>query len=233
YIKGNKTRERVPGEVVGETSAIDPSQRRSATLMASVDSVAVELTRDQFVDLADRFPHIWKALAVDLSRRLVQRNELVNGVNEEVNVFIICSVEALEIAQEIQAGLSHQKMLVTLWTNGVFIASNYPVESLEEALDKSDFAIAIAHPDDQTKVRGKTKKTPRDNVIFELGFFMGRLGRKRTLLVEPRGADITLPSDLKGITTIGYRPGPSDKLPSLLGPVCTEIKKIIKTHGPR
>jgi CRP/FNR family cyclic AMP-dependent transcriptional regulator len=233
YIKGNKTRERVPGEVIGETSAIDPSQRRSATLMASVDSVVVELTRDQFVDLADRFTSIWKSLAVDLSRRLVQRNDLISSVNDEVNVFIICSVEALEIAQEIQSGLSHEKMIVTVWTNGVFIASNYPVESLEEALNKSDFAIAIAHPDDQTKVRGKTKKTPRDNVIFELGFFMGRLGRKRTLLVEPRGADITLPSDLKGITSIGYRPGPSDKLPSLLGPVCTEIKKIINTHGPR
>jgi predicted nucleotide-binding protein len=43
-------------------------------------------------------------------------------------------------------------------------------------VDASDFAIAIAQPDDVTKTRGKRKNTPRDNVIFELGFFMGRLG---------------------------------------------------------
>jgi CRP/FNR family cyclic AMP-dependent transcriptional regulator len=77
YIKGNKIRERVPGEIVGETSAIDSSQRRSATLVASMDSVVVELTRDQFLDIADRFNHVWKSLAVELSRRFVQRNELI------------------------------------------------------------------------------------------------------------------------------------------------------------
>ena len=49
------------------------------------------------------------------------------------------------------------------------------MESLERELDQSDFAIAIAQPDDLTESRGEAKPTPRDNVIFELGFFMGRL----------------------------------------------------------
>ena len=36
-----------------------------------------------------------------------------------------------------------------------------------------DFAVAIAHPDDRTKIRDEDWPTPRDNVVFELGFFMG------------------------------------------------------------
>jgi len=233
FVKGSKVGERVPGELIGETSAIDPTQPRSATLRANENSVVVELGCYQFTDLADRFPAIWKALAIDLSRRLVQRNALVSSVNDQINVFIICSVEALEIAQEIQTALSYENMLVTVWTNGVFIASQYPLESLEDALNQADFAIAVAHPDDQTIVRGETKRTPRDNVIFELGFFMGKLGRRRTLLIEPRGENIKLPSDMTGLTTIGYRPGPPDKLPTLLGATCTEIKRIIRTIGLR
>jgi predicted nucleotide-binding protein len=233
FVKGSKVGDRLPGELVGETSAIDPTQPRSATLRANENSVTLELDSNQFTDLADRFPAIWKALAIDLARRLVQRNALVSSVNDQINVFIICSVEALEIAQEIQSALSYENMMVTVWTNGVFIASQYPLESLEDALNQADFAIAVAHPDDQTVVRGETKRTPRDNVIFELGFFMGKLGRRRTLLVEPRGENIKLPSDMTGLTTIGYRPGPPDKLPTLLGATCTEIKRIIKSIGLR
>ncbi|MER8608383.1 nucleotide-binding protein [Mesorhizobium sp. M1156] len=232
-VKGKVIGSRATGDLLGEISAIDPTQRRAASLIAAKESVVVELTSNDFLSIADTFPSIWKAVAMGLASRLVQRNALITGVNEQINIFVICSVEGLEIAQEIQAGLSHEKMLVTLWTNGVFIASHYALESLEDALQQADFAVAVAHPDDQTMTRGATEKTPRDNVIFELGFFMGRLGRKRTLLLEQRGEDIKLPSDLAGITTIGYRVGPPDKLPALLGPVCTEIRKIAHSLGPR
>ncbi|RWM96183.1 MAG: cyclic nucleotide-binding domain-containing protein [Mesorhizobium sp.] len=232
-VKGKAIGVRTAGALVGEISAIDPTQLRAASLIAAKESVVVQLSAADFLAIADAFPLLWKAVALGLASRLVQRNALVAGVNEQVNIFIICSVEALDIAQEIQAGLSHENMLVTVWTNGVFIASHYALESLEDALQAADFAVAIAHPDDQTVTRGQTEKTPRDNVIFELGFFMGRLGRRRTLLLEQRGEDIKLPSDLAGITTIGYRVGPPDKLPALLGPVCTEIKKIAFSLGPK
>ena len=61
-----------------------------------------------------------------------------------------------------------------MWTDGVFRASWYPVESLEAQIDQSDFAIAIVQPDDITIKRGVEVATARDNVIFELGLFIGR-----------------------------------------------------------
>jgi predicted nucleotide-binding protein len=232
-VKGRKVGERTSRDVVGEISAIDPTQKRSATLVAEEQCVLLEMTASDFISVADKNISIWRSLAIDFSRKLIQRNSLVTSVNNQSNLFIICSVEALDIAQEIQLSLSHENMIVTLWTNGIFIASQYPLESLEDALDQSDFAIAIAHPDDQTKIRGKTKRTPRDNVIFELGYFMGRLGRRRTILLEPRGESVKLPSDMSGLNTIGYRTGPSERLSALLSPACIEIKKIVSSLGPR
>jgi len=123
--------------------------------------------------------------------------------------------------------------LVEIWTNGVFKASNYPLESLEKAVEDSDFAIAIATPDDLLEVRGETKPAPRDNVIFELGLFIGHLGRERSFLLEPRGEGVKLPTDFSGLTTIDYRYGPLKELPSLLGPACTTIKNTINELGPR
>jgi CRP/FNR family cyclic AMP-dependent transcriptional regulator len=232
-VKGNKVARRTAGEIIGETAAINPAQARTATLTATENAVALRISEGDFSRIADEYPGVWKRLAFDLSRRLNERNAAVSKVNEQPQIFVICSVEALEIAQEIQLGLSHEECLVTLWTNGVFIASNYPVESLEGALEAADFAVALAHPDDETVVRGESKRSPRDNVIFELGFFMGRLGRKRTILLEPRGEDVKLPSDLTGINTIRYRTGPPTQIAALLAPTCTELAKLFKDLGPR
>jgi predicted nucleotide-binding protein len=92
-------------------------------------------------------------------------------------------------------------------------------------------AIAVAQPDDITESRGELRATPRDNVIFELGFFMGRLGRHRALLVEPRGEEISLPSDLAGINTITYRYDASD-LTRSLATACNRLREIIRDLGP-
>lgn len=77
--------------------------------------------------------------------------------------------------------------------------------------------VAIAHTDDIVQSRRQESAAPRDNVIFELGFFMSRLGRDRTLLLVPQmDANLKLPSDFKGMTPIMYPPltGTSGQTPS-------------------
>jgi predicted nucleotide-binding protein len=65
------------------------------------------------------------------------------------------------------------------------------------------FAVVILSPDDV----GWAKAAPeiqeqraRQNVIFELGFFVGKLGRKRTLALLLHG--VTKPSDFDGVLYI-------------------------------
>jgi hypothetical protein len=70
-----------------------------------------------------------------------------------------------------------------------------------------DYSILILGPDDLITSRGKSGEAPRDNVIFELGFFLGSQGRKRAfaiVLERPAKAGgkrperIKIPSDLAG-----------------------------------
>jgi predicted nucleotide-binding protein len=192
-----------------------------------------KLTEPQLPAIGQRHGAIWRSLARELVRRLAQRNLFVPPPRQHIRLFILSSSEALPLAHEVQNSFAHDNFSVVIWSDGSFKASAYPIESLEQAVDASDFALTIAQPDDFTTSRGHTTSVPRDHVIFELGLFIGRLGRKRTFLLEPRGDHVKLPSDLSGLITIPYRPGEPHELPSRLGPACHHIRKIINELGPR
>ncbi|CEI03303.1 cyclic nucleotide-binding domain protein [Pseudomonas aeruginosa] len=222
------------GDHVGEMAALVPTAKRSATVLATEPSIVLKVSAADFKSIADAYPSVWRQVTRQLVDRLHQRNDMVLPAHQSSDVFIICSVEALPIARAIENNLEHDKFFVKTWTQGVFRASQYALESLEEQLDECDFAIAIAQPDDSVTMREETKNTPRDNVIFELGLFVGRLGRARTFLLEPRGDEVHLPSDLKGLTTIGYRLTKSeDQLPSSLSPACNQLRTIFNKLGPK
>lgn len=230
-VNGRVIARRSPNDHVGEMAAIQHNQRRSATVVAREESVVLRFSEPHLAKLGDKYPQIWSCFAKELARRLEQRNALVTAVSDKTRVFIISSSEALEISRTIQNAFEHDPFSVVVWTDGVFRASYYAVESLERAVDQSDVAIAVAQPDDVTESRGERRGSPRDNVIFELGFFMGRLGRHRSLLVEPRGDEIKLPSDLAGINTIAYKYD-AKNLIAALAPACNKLRTIIRELGP-
>ena len=154
------------------------------------------------------------------------------GFRNKIRVFIICSVESLKIARSIQNALEHDPFNVIIWTDGVFKVATYPVEALEVELDNADFAIAIAHADDKTLSRDTEWPSPRDNVVFELGLFLGRLGRSRAVLMEPRDGEVKLPSDLAGITTIPYSfPDDQTDIAGAMGPACNKLRDHINALG--
>jgi CAP12/Pycsar effector protein, TIR domain len=91
----------------------------------------------------------------------------------------------------------------------------------------------VLTPDDLISRRGKTGNSPRDNVLFELGLFMGALGRVRTFMVGCRDDDLDLPSDLAGVKIASFRRHSDDNLRAALGPVCTQLKQAMRTLGLR
>ncbi|MEO8339033.1 MAG: TIR domain-containing protein [Nitrospirota bacterium] len=231
-IKGNEYRTRKAGQHVGEMAAIEPSQKRSADVVAHDTVVALKLSNSLFMKLGQQYPQIWLPIARELSRRLFQRNELISTPNEFPKLFIISSSEALDVAKTIRASLEHD-VFSTVWNEGVFFAGGYSLEALERAVGESDFALAIAQPDDIIETRGSRQPTLRDNVLFELGLFMGQLGRHRALLIHPKVDGLKLPSDLQGLTLLRYEPGDTAELPARLKSACGDIRTIVKNLGVR
>jgi hypothetical protein len=147
-------------------------------------------------------------------------------------VFIGSSVEGLPAAKAIQSNLQHV-CESQIWHQGLFGLSSGTLETLVNKLDSFDFAILCLTPDDLTISRGQEKKAPRDNVILELGLFMGKLGRERVYMVIDREADARMPSDLAGINPAQYRKPESGNWQSALGPACNDIESEISRLGSR
>jgi CRP/FNR family cyclic AMP-dependent transcriptional regulator len=230
-VNGHVIRRRIPNDHVGEMAAVEPAQRRSATVIAAEESVVAKITEADFAELGRSYPEIYLYIARELARRLLQRNALIGQARDKIRVFIISSAESLDVARIIQNAFAHDPFLTVIWTDGVFRVSNYTLQSLEDAVDNSDFAIAVAHADDITESKGKAWPAPRDNVIFELGLFMGRLGKSRAILMEPRDEGVKLPSDMAGITTIPYRYAKGPDAAALMGPACNYLRDHILQLG--
>ena len=231
-VNGRVIAKRGPGDHVGEMTAIQPTQRRSARVTAAEEMIVGVLSADQFNNFGSRHPQIYRSIARELSRRLLQRNSTINAYREKIRVFIICSVEALPIARILVNAFEFDPFHTEVWNHGVFKVANYTLQDLEDAVDNSDFAIAIAHADDVTTGRNdETWPSPRDNVVFELGLFMGRLGRSRAILMEPRGQGVKLPSDLAGVQTIAYRFERGQDAAALMAPACNNLREHILKLG--
>lgn len=146
---------------------------------------------------------------------------------DKPQIFIGSSSEGLSIAEHVQLGLDRDADCV-IWNQGVF---GFGLSILETLVDKApsfDYAILVLSPDDLVLKRGREGVIPRDNVLFELGLFIGALGRKRTFIVHCRDDQIELPSDLSGISSATFRRRQDGNLSAALGPVCTQIRTIVK-----
>lgn len=232
-VNGREIAFRPAGKYVGEMSVIDPQASRSASVFASEKSVVAKITEEIFSQLAEEYPELWRHLACELGNRLRQRNDLVRERNQQPRIFIGSSTETLQIAREIQTGLAHDNFIVSMWTNDVFGASNFILESLENATTNADFAVLVVGSDDKVISRGANSDAPRDNVIFELGLFIGSLGRRRVFVVIPRDQDIKIPTDLLGLILITYTLGDKNDLAARLGSVCNEIRNAINALGSK
>jgi predicted nucleotide-binding protein len=153
-------------------------------------------------------------------------------VAQRAVVFVGSSTEGLPVAKAIQKALDSVAD-VNLWSQGVFELSYSYLESLIKALETSDFAVLVLTPDDLMQSRDHEAAAPRDNVVFELGLFMGRLGRDRCFFVFDKTKNLKLPTDLLGVSAATYRPHDSGNIHAAIGPACTSIEERIQALGKR
>src|ERR1051326_2270270 len=94
-VNGKHIANRFAGEHVGEIAAFRPNQRRSATVVAQESSVIGSMGDSDFIQLADRYPSVWRTIAAELAKRLEQRNRLIAAKREKVRALVISSSAAV------------------------------------------------------------------------------------------------------------------------------------------
>ncbi len=147
------------------------------------------------------------------------------------SLFVGSSSEGLEFARAVRAGLAAD-VEVTIWNEGVFALGQTFIEALVNALPRFDFAVLLMTPDDYVVSRRSDAHGPRDNVLFELGLFMGHLGRSRTFVLHPVAPDLKIPSDLAGIVTAGHEwPRSDNNYCAALGAACDGMRQAIRDLG--
>jgi hypothetical protein len=147
------------------------------------------------------------------------------------SVFIGSSSEGLSFARAVRTLLVRDAE-ITLWNEGFFRPGSTFIETLVNALPRFDFAILVLTPDDLVESRDVAAFGPRDNVVFELGLFMGRLGRERTFVLHQAGAQMKMPSDLAGVTMAQYEwPRNDGEHRGAVGAACDTIREVIQALG--
>lgn len=88
------------------------------------------------------------------------------------------------------------------------------IEKLEK-YSGVQYAVILVSPDDVAYNKNETdieKRRARQNVILELGWFMGKIGRDKVAILFKKHEDFDLPSDIQGMLYIGYDRGEGWKI---------------------
>lgn len=127
---------------------------------------------------------------------------IVHGHDEEMKQTVARTVEKLDLKPIIL----HEE------ANG----GKTIIEKFEAHSNDVSFAIVLLSPDDQgCKVKSfpdKAKFRARQNVILELGYFIGKLGRDRVFVLHKSSSDFEMPSDIMGVLYTPYIEGWNLKL---------------------
>jgi predicted nucleotide-binding protein len=94
------------------------------------------------------------------------------------------------------------------------------IEKFEDYASEAGFAVVLLTADDVGSAKGAAKLNDRarQNVVLELGFFFGKLGRSRVVALYEDGVE--LPSDISGVLYI-----------PLTGNWHTELAKELRAAG--
>lgn len=130
---------------------------------------------------------------LDITQKQMSDNKnifIVHGHDEAMKLDVTCTIEKLNLKPIILNEKPNSGMTI--------------IEKIEKYSDVG-FAIILLSPCDKGCEVGQEnnfKPRARQNVIAELGYFIGKLGRQRTFILKK--ADVEEPSDFSGVVYEPY-----------------------------
>lgn len=117
-------------------------------------------------------------------------------LEERRDVFLGYCSSSVDTAEEIKRYLLSLGARVLDWRSD-FIPGRTIIDQIDEAAARSNGGIFLFTKDDDLADHGRTDKSvPRDNVVFEAGYFSGLKGKRNVLIVREEGSK--MPADLGG-----------------------------------
>lgn len=149
--------------------------------------------------------------------------------NYKPEVFIGSSSEALDVAKIVKENIEKgiEEVNVKIWNEDTFSLNQSTLENILRNADTFDFGVFIFSPDDIAIIRDKKESASRDNVVFEQGLFLGRLGPRRSFVLCDKRVEHIL-SDYNGITISFYDSSSTLNLSESISKGCEDIIKAIK-----
>lgn len=135
-------------------------------------------------------------------------------------LFIGSSKEGLEVARLVKTHLS-EFADCRIWNEDVFELNQSYFDTLKDVLNLYEYGVLIGTADDLQISRGEERWQARDNVLFEFGMFLGRLGTNKVFFLKESGTKI--PSDLSGIALLEF----SSKMDNLEAQIRENCRQII------
>lgn len=152
---------------------------------------------------------------------ILERRKTEEALRQKQNVFIIHGSDEAKW-RELKSLLQSELRLNPIILQEQPDFGNTLIEKFEHYAVTCAYAIAIFTPDDEViDKNGEQYLQARPNVIYELGWFCGRLGRKGVMLLLKEGTNIF--SDFGGIIQKRFSKNVSEKL--------TEIRKDLVGIG--
>lgn len=147
----------------------------------------------------------------------VTKQEIIKPTNTKNNcVFIVHGHDELNL-------LRTKELLREHWALESVVLAGKPgkgrtiVEKFEEEAQRASFAFVLLTPDDVIQKNEEEYSQARPNVIFELGWFYGRLGREKVCILFKKGTKIH--SDLDGVSRIEFK----DSIAEVTNEIETEL----------
>jgi predicted nucleotide-binding protein len=151
---------------------------------------------------------------------LVSRKSQENTQKRE-NVFIIHGRDEAkwrELKDIVQSEFRLNPIVLMLQPNA---GAETVIEKFERYAETCSFAIAVFTPDDEVKGGEEAYLQARPNVIYELGWFCGRLGRANAMLLLREGTSMF--SDFGGIIQHRFKANVAERV--------IEMRKDLEAAG--
>lgn len=147
----------------------------------------------------------WMRAAGDAEVATTEEGGAVNTATSNRDVFIVHGRD--EAARNKLAAFLRKIGLNATILDEVPSAGRTIIEKFEQTAETVGYAIVLLTPDDAGTLKGadNLQDRARQNVIYELGYFAGKLGRGRVCLLQK--GKVEIPSDLHGVVYISLDNG--------------------------